>query len=123
MGTTRRRLWLNSWTDKALLVSTSPSSHEADRIGSWLPLSQITVDARETAFNARFGEAPQIALIMGTVVTLSIPEWLAEKHRLTEDADLSGVTFTCPPKGHCAHGTPMNHACDDCAAEHRRATA
>lgn len=118
-----RQLFKHSWTDKALLVSTTASSHEADRIGAWLPLSQITVEAERTAFNARFGEAPQIALIMGTVVTLSIPRWLAEERKLTEDADLTHVVFECPEKGRCPHGVGLNRQCDDCMAEHRRATA
>lgn len=118
-----RHLFKHSWTDKAILVSPTCLNHEAERLGAWLPLSQITVEETRTAFNPRFGEAPQIALIMGTIVTLSIPRWLADERKLTEDADLTRVAFECPPKGHCAHGTPMNRGCDDCAREHRVATA
>lgn len=116
-----RTLFKHSWTDKAVLVSPTASNHDAERLGAWLPLSQIIVEAERTGYNPHFGEHPGVALIMGTVITVSIPRWLADARKLTTDAE--GYSLDCPDKGRCPHGEPINRQCDDCVAEHKRATA
>lgn len=84
----RRRLWLHSWTDKALLVSPEPMSHSAERLGDWLPISQITEIGRTSVRNPRFGEAPGIAVYLGTIVTFDAPGWLlAKKNGMGADAE------------------------------------
>ena len=118
-----RRLFIHAETDKAVLVSPKASYHGAERDGGWLPRSQIEIRERRVAFNPQFGEAPQIALILGTVVDLTAPGWLLESRRLTENAPVPDDWFECPEKGRCPHGLGLNLQCDDCVAEHRRATA
>lgn len=97
---TRRRLWLHSWTDKALLVSTTPLSHEAERKGDWVPLSQIEEVRRVQVRNPRFGEAPQIAVYLGTIVEFDAPDWLLNSKGLTADAELEDENENgCPDCG------------------------
>lgn len=95
----RRRLWLISWTDKALLVSPEPTSHNAERVGDWLPRSQITEISRTPVRNPRFGERPGIAVYLGTIVTFDAPGWLLAKKR-GMDADAPGLEDNgCPDCG------------------------
>lgn len=83
----RRRLFLHSWTDKALLVSPDASNHSAERLGGWLPKSQITEIGRTSLRNPRFGEAPGIAVYLGTIITFDAPGWLLESRKLDRDAE------------------------------------
>jgi hypothetical protein len=78
---TQRKLWLHSWTDKALLVSPSFISHNG---GEWLPRSQIVVEQRQIVKRG--------PLILGTLLTLQVPAWLCDKRRLTADAEIPAGT-------------------------------
>jgi hypothetical protein len=92
------KLWLHSTTDKAILVHTTSSSHEADKAGVWLPLSQITITAREPIENPLFGTAPQIGQWLGTMLTIDMPKWLAAKFK--GEATVPGADLRTLVAGH-----------------------
>lgn len=117
---TQRHLFQHAETTAAILVSTTPLYHEAERRGAWLPLSQISVVERRMAFNPSFGQRPETALILGTVVTVDAPDWLLDDRGLTADADVLEGAFARPL---CPHGDPLTKPCRDCVREHQEATA
>lgn len=85
-GKITRKLWLNAETDKAVMVGPEPL-HRA-RSNRWLPRSMIEIEARETVRNPRFGTAPHIAEILGTMVTIKAPAFVLARSGLNRDAEI-----------------------------------
>lgn len=81
-----RKLWLNAWTDKAIMVAPEPY-HRA-RSNRWLPRLLIEEVERETVRNPLFGEKPGAVEILGVMLTFTAPDWALERVGLRVDAEL-----------------------------------
>lgn len=81
---TIRRLWLNSWTHKALLVGPERGERESNR---WLPRSRVReverVLVRHPLGDARAKGAPEL---LGTLLVLSGDPELFDRKGLGRDA-------------------------------------
>lgn len=82
-----RRLFLHEHTVKAWLVSRTSIHGDADRLGGWVPKSQVEELGRETVRNPRAKDGPGASQILGTVITLRGPKWLFDKKGLTADVE------------------------------------
>ena len=111
----QRRLFLHSETEKAVLVSRTCLAHEADRVGAWLPRSQINITDRSTVHRPTAGPVDDRTPVLGTALTFTAPGWLLESRKLTSDLEL-------PAGLQCPHGEPLQPACPDCVREHNEAT-
>ena len=113
-GMERRRLWLVTRTDKAVLVCPTPYRGDADRLGTWLPLSQISEIACTPVRNDAFGALPGIAVYLGAIITFDAPGWLLAKKMVGPDVpDL--IENACPDCG----GRYLDswHWCPPCTEE------
>lgn len=69
-------VWRHSETEKAILVSSSPTSPRSHE-GTWLARSQVKIIGSENVENPLFGTEPHIAKFLGTRLTIEMPDWLA----------------------------------------------
>ncbi len=120
-GMVRRRLWLVTRTDKAVLVCPTPYRSDADSLGSWLPLSQINEIACTPVRNDAFGARPGIAVYLGAIITFDAPGWLLAKKPGTEADVPDLIENACPDCG----GRYLDswHWCPPCTEERVRGTS
>lgn len=82
-----QELYLHVKTGKAVLVSPSPLYCEADRLGAWLPLSQITILEQSVIENPRFGDHPAVAFILGVAIRFTAAVELLNEKGLTANME------------------------------------
>lgn len=79
-----RAFWLHGWTDKALLLGTSPISTGPKY---WFAISQIEELERGLVNNPNLGAHPGVSLYLGTRVKIRAPKWLIERSRLPQETE------------------------------------